>query len=148
MPDRTKGFTLVELMIVVAIIAILSTIAIPQYRNYVKRAKISEGLVLADAAKLAVSEVLQSRGTYPSSNIDAGYSTGTSTYVQKVVIDPNGKGVVTVTLRNIDATQIDGRIITLTPSAGSSTQVFQWTCSVPADSTGVPKQYVPANCRG
>lgn len=132
-------------MIVVAIIAILSAIAIPQYRDYTKRAKVSEGLVLADAAKLAVSEARQVRGTFPLGNVDAGYATGVSTYVRQVIIDPSG--TVTVTLRNIDAGQIDGRTIVLTPSAGNATQVFQWTCSVPSG-TGVPKQFVPANCRG
>lgn len=144
---RSRGFTLIELMIVVAIIAILSAVAIPQYRDYIKRTKISEALVLADAAKLAVSEVLQARGSYPTSNVDAGYNTGRSTYVQKITIDAGGKGIVTITMRNIDANQVDGRTITLTPSAGTSSQVFQWTCGVPAGATGVPKQFVPANCR-
>lgn len=144
MITRLRGFTLIELMIVVAIIAILAAIAVPQYQNYAKRARISEGLVLADAAKLAVSESLQANGKYPSGNIEAGYTTGISTYVSQIAIAPAGTGVVTITYRNIGS-DIDGKSITLSPTSRVSNQVYQWTCGVGA--SGVPKAYVPANCR-
>jgi type IV pilus assembly protein PilA len=148
MKSMQKGFTLIELMIVVAIIAILAAIAIPQYQNYTKRAKVSEGIVLADAAKLAVSETYQTKGTWPGSNVSAGYNTGNSTYVQSVGI--SGSGVVTVMYKNI-GTGIDGDTILLTPTSGGATGgSIQWSCNnVQSWGTAgtVSTQFVPATCR-
>ena len=69
---KHKGFTLIELMIVVAIIGILAAIAIPQYQNYVARAQVSEALVMASGAKTAVAEYYMINGTFPQSNSEAG----------------------------------------------------------------------------
>lgn len=145
MKQHSRGFTLIELMIVIAIIAILAAIAIPQYQTFVKRAKVSEGLVLADAAKLAVTESLQANNVYPKGNAEAGYVTASSTYVKQVAIDTDGTGIIRITYRNIDSTGVDGKTIILTPTTRSAAQVFQWDCSVGAG--GVAKQFVPAVCR-
>ncbi len=86
---KQQGFTLIELMIVVAIIGILAAIAIPAYQDYTIRAQVSEGLNLAGGAKAAVSEVVMDSGTFPTTNVLAGLSTNT---------DINGKYVVSVTV--------------------------------------------------
>src|SRR3954469_6049751 len=89
-----KGFTLIELMIVVAIIGILAAIALPAYQDYTVRTKVTEGLNLAAAAKLAVAETFQSNGALPENNLDAGLPVDTSIaskYVTSVTVGTKGK---------------------------------------------------------
>src|SRR5690348_18249802 len=89
MKSMQKGFTLIELMIVVAIIAILAAIAIPAYQDYLIRTQVSEGAVLADGAKTAIGELYSNRGVFPDNNASAGLAKDVSIagqYVSKVVV--------------------------------------------------------------
>ena len=139
-----KGFTLIELMIVIAILGILAVIAFPAYQDYTIRAKVSEGLNLAAPAKLAVAETAASLGGLDAVTADnTGYKfpdSGTK-YVKSIAIA--AKGVITVTTKDTGADE--NPVFTLTPSQASSKleNPIEWACNY---KWGSPK-HVPANCR-
>ncbi len=140
---KQQGFTLIELMIVVAIIGILAAIAIPAYQDYTIRAQVSEGLSLAAGSKVAVTEFYQDRGTWPANNTEAGVSPPTNI---------SGKYVtqVDVTSANIavtyGGTEVNNNIANavLTLQATDNTGAIEWDCS--GASPLVPK-WLPAACR-
>ena len=138
---KEQGFTLIELMIVVAIIGILAAVALPAYQNYTNRAKVTEALSVAAAAKLAVAETFTSNGALPTTNTEAGLPTSTDmngTDVLSVAV--GGSGVITVTMRNSTNAVLSDKTVALTPttSAGSIT----WACSSNIDNAALP-----SNCR-
>ena len=134
-----KGFTLIELMIVIAIIAILAAIALPAYQDYATRAKMSEVIVMMEPAKLAVSETASSLGDLGSvTAANSGYSfPGATTYVSNIAITDN-TGVVTATSTVPNAT---GNVL-LTPTQIAGTAQLTWVCS-----SAIPTKYLPSKCR-
>ena len=143
MKNMQKGFTLIELMIVVAIIAILAAIAIPAYQNYLVRAQVSEGAVLTDGAKTAVGEYYTNVGSFPGNNTSAGLASGasiTGKYTSGVVV--NG-GLITATFGNKANTAITGSTFVLSASAVANAGSITWTCT----KSTVPSKYLPTTCR-
>ena len=141
-----QGFTLIELMIVVAIIGILAAIAIPAYQDYTIRAQVSEGLNLGGGAKTAVSEYYQDRGVWPDGN-DGANSAGLAPaaniigkYVTSVSVG-SVDGVITVTYGGDAHASITGNTLTLT--ALDNIGSISWTCA----STALADKHLPAACR-
>jgi len=145
-----QGFTLIELMIVVAIIGILAAIAIPQYQNYVIRSQVSEGLSLAGGQKTAVEEYYSNRGTLPTTNTQAGLPNKksiTGKYVSQVNISKKGviKAKFASTGKQKANNALKGKVLALSPYT-NSTSTLKWSCSPSAGTTIKPK-YLPTNCR-
>jgi type IV pilus assembly protein PilA len=148
-----KGFTLIELMIVVAIIGILAAIALPAYQDYTIKAKVSEGILVSSQCRTTVAEVYQTATATPGGdNWGCGEATTTTQYVTDV--DTNDDGVITVTLGGIHA-NVDGDTIQLVPTdaAGAAltaaaipTQVGGFNCS-PGATNPVDAKYLPGSCK-
>jgi type IV pilus assembly protein PilA len=139
----SNGFTLIELMIVVAIIAILSAIAIPAYQDYVVRSQVSEGITLATGAKAAVWDFVANTGRFPGNNQSAGLTSSSSIIGQYVSSVDVTSGTITVAFgTGRENTAISSDVFVLSPitAAGSIT----WNCT---DKTTIPKAYLPTVCR-
>ncbi len=123
-----KGFTLIELMIVVAIIGILAAIAIPAYQNYTIRAQITEGLNLADGWKTAIAEYYANYGTWPSGTSLAGTSSSSSKYVSSISVTT---GTILITYGNLVNTKVSGSTLALQPYTDANNDVI-WQCGTAA----------------
>ena len=150
MKKMQKGFTLIELMIVVAIIAILAAIAIPAYQDYLVRTQVSEGAVLADGAKTAIAEYYSNTGSFPGSNVSAGLAPAANIvgkYVTTVgtgATDGAAAGIIKVTYGNSANTAIAGKFFSL--SAITHSGSVEWSCKN-ATYTTVLAKYLPTSCR-
>jgi type IV pilus assembly protein PilA len=150
-----QGFTLIELMIVVAIIGILAAVALPAYQDYTVRAKMSEVILAMSACRTSITEVYQSGGSAPTANSWGCESTAASKYVNAVTTSADG--AVTATVQGISSS-VDTSVVTLMPLSGantpatwaanSGTGLFGWRCGVTADGTTVNAKYLPGSCRG
>ena len=151
MKRAQQGFTLIELMIVVAIIGILAAVALPAYKSYTLKAKVSEVVLAASQCRTSVAEVYQTApaGTTPGAG-GWGCEGGSTKYVSGVTTDANG--VITVTAQGTGEATIDGKTITLTPMKDATTaavvgdipaQIASFQCKPGT----MAAQYLPGSCK-
>ncbi|MGO1061979.1 pilin [Acinetobacter lwoffii] len=144
--NAQKGFTLIELMIVVAIIGILAAVALPAYQDYTVRAKVSEIVLAASTCRTAVTEAVQTGSSLPAGGAYGCESSGTgpvSKYVQSVTTGDDGTITVTATSDG-GLKEAAGKTVTLTPTgATKGGSISSWACS-----GTIPTKYLPSSCRG
>src|SRR5438128_70331 len=136
-----QGFTLIELMIVVAIVGILAAIALPAYQDYVIRSKMSEGVAAIAACKTSLSEYVATKNAWPTDTASSGCSTLATTYVASLAV-ANGTGVINVTTQATGSKAGDC-VLTLTPTAATMPDITAWT----GTHSACDAKYVPSNFR-
>jgi len=140
MKNVQKGFTLIELMIVVAIIGILAAIAIPAYQDYIIRSKVTELVSAGSACKNSVAEYAQTLNTLPGDLSTSGCENNPTQYVASLGVGANG--VITVTATSAVGGTASGQTYVLAPTLDSAGTV-SWACNT----SSIPNKYLPANCR-
>ena len=141
MNKMQKGFTLIELMIVVAIIGILAAIAIPAYQDYITRSKVTELVTAGSACKASVSEYYQTQNAFPANNSSAGCASNATKYISALTVSGNVITVAALTGTGaIPATAAGDYVLTGT---SSTTGTIDWVCT----GSSIPAKFLPANCR-
>ena len=143
MKKLQQGFTLIELMIVVAIIGILAAIAVPMYLDYTVRSQVAEGLNLSGSAKTATTEYFQDRGSFPPNNTQAGLAVAADIQGKYVASVGVANAVITVTFGNDVNQRISGETVTLTADTSEPGSVT-WVC---ASGGVIEDKHLPAACR-
>ena len=154
--NHTRGFTLVEMMIVLSIIAILAAVAIPIYQNYVLRTRMTEVMLALSSCRTTISDAYLSGGAAPGAgNWGCEKSGGMNRQVSVLTTDANG--TIIATAQNFSHADIDGKAVTLRPMINASPAssaadmglaINGWRCGNAADGTTIPAQYLPASCIG
>jgi type IV pilus assembly protein PilA len=149
MKKMQQGFTLIELMIVVAIIGILAAIALPAYQDYTVRAKMSEALIAASSGRTAVAEVFANQGEMLPSAASMGVQDQITTYVANVDwnMDSATEGEIVVRTQNLtELADAADTTIELHAVGNTSTGIVTWTCGS-GSTDGTPTKYLPGSCK-
>jgi len=146
MKQLQQGFTLIELMIVVAIIGILAAVAIPAYKDYTDRAKVSEIVLAADATKNNIAEFFSTNGHMPTNATSAGVSINATKYVASGTYNRSSdtSANVQITAQGTGNSNIDGKLFQLTATGDAATGQVTWACN---SGSTIAQKYLPANCR-